>query len=163
MGLFSKLRKKEQPIEFIVPIKGELIEITEIPDPVFSGKMMGDGFGIKPANGEIYAPVSGVVSSIFPTLHAIGISVNDDVEILIHFGLDTVNLRGEGFEAFVAQGDKITAGDLMLKVDVDAIVDKVPSITTPIIFTKLENKEFSVDYGNAEAKQAGVITIKPKE
>ncbi len=160
MGLFSKFKKQPENIEFLLPIEGEVIEITEIPDPVFAGKMMGDGFGIKPTKGEVYSPVSGEIASIFPTLHALGIKVNDDVEVLIHFGLDTVNLKGEGFEAFVKQGDKVTAGDLLLKVDVAAIESKVPSITTPIIFTKFEGKTFEVNYGNATAKQAGVVTIK---
>lgn len=160
MGLFDIFKGKKEELNFVLPIKGEVISITDIPDPVFAGKMMGDGFGIIPANGEVYSPVNGEIASIFPTLHALGIKVDDDTEILIHFGLDTVNLKGEGFEAFVKQGDQVKAGDLLLKVDIDAIADKVPSLATPIIFTKLEGKEFDVKLGNADAKAEGVVTFK---
>ncbi len=162
MGFFSKFmkNKEEEGIKFITPIKGEIIKIDEIPDPVFAGKMMGDGFGIMPAEGKIYAPVTGEVSSIFPTGHAIGLKVGDDVEILIHFGLDTVNLKGEGFTAHVKQGDQVKAGDLLIEVDLDSVKDKVPSIATPVVFPKLENKTFEVKYQNVEAKEEGIIVIK---
>lgn len=161
MGLFDKFKKsKDTGLKFITPIKGEVIKLDEIPDPVFAGKMMGDGFGIMPAEGKIYAPVDGEVSSIFPTGHAIGIKVNDDIEVLIHFGLDTVNLKGEGFTAHVQQGDMVKAGDLLIDVDLDFVKDKVPSIATPIIFTKLENKTFEVKYQNVEAKEENIIVVK---
>ncbi len=160
MGLFNMFKGKKEELQFVLPIKGEVVSITDIPDPVFAGKMMGDGFGIIPENGEVYSPVTGEIASIFPTLHALGIKVGDDTEILVHFGLDTVNLKGEGFEAFVKEGDKVQAGDKLLQVDIDAIKDRVPSLTTPIIFTKLEGKEFDVKLGHADAKAEGVVTFK---
>ncbi len=160
MGLFDKFKKQTKEVEFLMPINGEVVNITEIPDPVFAGKMMGDGFGIIPADGNVYSPVSGEIASIFPTLHAVGIKVDDSTEILIHFGLDTVNLKGEGFESFVEQGQKVVAGDQILKVDLEAITPKVPSTITPIIFTKLEGKTFDVKLGKADAKTAGIVTFK---
>lgn len=162
MGLFDmfKKNKEDKGMQFIMPIKGEVIKIDEIPDPVFAGKMMGDGFGIMPAEGKVYAPVDGEVSSIFPTGHAVGLKVGEDIEILIHFGLDTVNLKGEGFTAHVKQGDVVKAGDLLIEVDLDAVKGKVPSIATPVVFPKLENKTFEVKYQNVEAKEEGIVTIK---
>ncbi len=162
MGLFDKFKKNKeaQGIKFITPIKGEVIKLDEIPDPVFAGKMMGDGFGIMPTEGKVYAPVSGEVSSIFPTGHAVGLKVGEDIEMLIHFGLDTVNLKGEGFTAHVKQGDMVEAGDLLIEVDLDFVTPKVPSIATPIVFPKLENKTFEVQYQTVEAKQEGIVTIK---
>ncbi len=162
MGLFDmfKKNKADKGMKFIMPIKGEVIKIDEIPDPVFAGKMMGDGFGIMPAEGKVYAPVDGEVSSIFPTGHAVGLKVGEDIEILIHFGLDTVNLKGEGFTAHVKQGDVVKAGDLLIEVDLDAVKGKVPSIATPVVFPKLENKTFEVKYQNVEAKEEGIVTIK---
>ncbi len=162
MGLFDMFKKgnKEEGIKFIMPIQGEVIKLDEIPDPVFAGKMMGDGFGIMPTDGKVYSPVDAEISSIFPTGHAVGLKVGEDVEILIHFGLDTVNLKGEGFTAHVKQGDVVKAGDLLIEVDLDAVTGKVPSIATPIVFPKLENKTFEVQYQNVEAKQEGIVTIK---
>ncbi len=162
MGLFDmfKKNKADKGMQFIMPIKGEVIKIDEIPDPVFAGKMMGDGFGIMPAEGKVYSPVDGEVSSIFPTGHAVGLKVGEDIEILIHFGLDTVNLKGEGFTAHVKQGDVVKAGDLLIEVDLDTVKGKVPSVATPIVFPKLENKTFEVKYQNVEAKEEGIVTIK---
>jgi glucose PTS system EIICBA or EIICB component len=126
---------------FIAPIEGELLPITEVPDQVFSQKMMGDGFAILPKEGTVVAPVDGKIVNVFPTKHAIGIESANGREILIHFGIDTVKLNGEGFEAFVSQGDTVKKGDLLLKVDIDAIKDKVPSLMTPIVFTNLKEGE----------------------
>lgn len=160
MGLFDKFKAKKKNVDFLMPIDGKIIEITEIPDPVFAGKMMGDGFGIQPKNGKVYSPVTGKVESVFPTLHAIGLKVNDDIEVLIHFGLDTVTLKGEGFTCHVEQGQMVNAGDLLLEVNLDEVESKVPSIITPIIFTKLEGHSFEINYGEYDAKDASAITIK---
>lgn len=168
MSIFNKLfgkkeevQKKDEKIEFVMPMSGEVIDISEIPDPVFSKKMMGDGFGIKPSkdSNDIFAPVSGEVVSIFPTKHALGIKTKEGIEILLHVGIDTVNLKGEGFEAFVEQGDKIQAGDKILSVNFNEIESKVPSIITPIIFTAIEGYTFEVVKGSKTAKENNVINI----
>lgn len=157
MGLFDKF-KKTNTIEIKMPINGKVINITEVPDPVFSQKMMGDGFAVDPTDGKVYSPVDGKIETVFPTGHAIGITVNDNVEVLIHFGLDTVNLKGEGFISKVKQGDVVKAGDLLVEVDFDEVKSKVPSVVTPIIFTKLENSNFEVTYSDFEAcNQIGKI------
>lgn len=126
---------------FVSPMDGKIINLTEILDPVFSEKMMGDGFAIEPLNGEVVSPVNGTIEVVFPTKHAIGITANNGREILVHFGLDTVTLNGEGLEALVAKGDKVKAGQPILRVDIEAIKNKVPSLITPIIFTNLKEGE----------------------
>lgn len=132
-------------IKIVSPLDGKLTNLSEVPDQVFSQKMMGDGFAIDPTSGEVVSPVDGIVAMVFGTKHAIGINTEDGLEILIHFGIDTVKLNGEGFECLVSQGEKVKAGQLLLKVDIDEIEEKVPSIITPIIFTNLpEGKSIGI-------------------
>jgi glucose PTS system EIICBA or EIICB component len=123
---------------FVAPITGELKDITEVPDQVFSGKMMGDGFAILPEEGMIVSPVDGKIVNVFPTKHALGIESKGGREILIHVGIDTVKLQGEGFESLVKEGDQVEAGQPLLKVDLDFIKANAPSIITPIVFTNLK-------------------------
>lgn len=146
---------------FVAPIKGELVPITEVPDPVFSGKMMGDGFAIIPSEGTVVSPVDGKIVNLFPTKHAIGILADSGREILIHFGIDTVKLKGEGFEALVAENDQVTKGQPLLKVDLEYIKENATSTITPIVFTNLAEGEFvQIDkQGNVELKQENVISI----
>ncbi|UOY93844.1 glucose-specific PTS transporter subunit IIBC [Ectobacillus sp. JY-23] len=147
--------------EIAIPIDGKILPITAVPDQVFSGKMMGDGFAIEPSEGTVVSPVNGEIVNIFPTKHAIGIQSEGGKEILIHFGIDTVKLGGEGFESLVAQGDKVTQGQPLLKVDLDFVKNNAPSIITPIVFTNLKDgQEVVVTEGTATKGQKGVITIK---
>ncbi|MFA6074883.1 MAG: glucose-specific PTS transporter subunit IIBC [Negativicutes bacterium] len=121
--------------DFLAPLEGKIISLEEVPDQVFSQKFMGDGFAIVPKSGEVVSPVDGVIETFFPTKHAIGIKADNGTEILIHFGVDTVNLNGEGFTAHAKQGDRVTAGQKLLSVDLAVVASKVPSIITPIIIT----------------------------
>ncbi|KGX88125.1 glucose-specific PTS transporter subunit IIBC [Pontibacillus litoralis] len=154
--------KECNAFSFVSPLEGQMMAITEVPDQVFSGKMMGDGFAINPSDGEVVSPVNGKVLNVFPTKHALGLEAEDGTEVLIHFGIDTVNLKGEGFEAFVQEGDEVKQGQPLLKVDIDAVKPKVPSIVTPIIFTNLkEGQEVKVNIeGSVTKQQADVIEIK---
>lgn len=147
---------------FIAPLDGQILPITEVPDEVFSQKMMGDGFAIEPANGEVVSPVNGVITTVFPTKHAIGITAANGDEILIHFGIDTVNLKGEGLEALVEQGAEVKAGQPILKANLDLIKDKVPTLITPIVFTNLaEGQTVSVKAGSQIKRgQNDIVTIK---
>lgn len=146
---------------FVSPLDGELIQITEVPDEVFSQKMMGDGFAIKPSSGEVVSPVNGTITTVFPTKHAIGITSEGGLEILIHFGIDTVNLKGEGLTALVDQGEKVKTGQPILKANIDEIKDKVPSLITPIVFTNLkEGQKIVIQPGQRVNKgQQGVVKI----
>ncbi|WP_280769520.1 glucose-specific PTS transporter subunit IIBC [Salipaludibacillus daqingensis] len=124
-----------------MPLKGDIKPLSEVPDKMFAEKMMGDGFAIDPADGKVVSPVDGKIVNLFATKHAIGIEAEDGTEILIHVGIDTVNLKGEGFEAHVAQGDTVTIGQPLLTFDLDAIREKAPSVITPVIFTNLSEEQ----------------------
>lgn len=147
--------------ELISPIKGELHPITDVPDQVFSGKMMGDGFAILPTEGLVVAPAAGKIVNLFPTNHAIGLETVNGREILIHFGIDTVNLKGEGFEPLVSQGDTVEIGQPLLKVDLEYVKQHVPSIMTPIVFTNLrDGEQIRLNkQGTVDIKQENIITI----
>ena len=114
---------------------GEVIALEHVKDPVFSQKMMGDGFAVEPANGNIVSPVSGTVSSIFPTKHALGLVTEAGLEVLVHIGLDTVSLEGKPFTVHVAEGQKVAAGDLLVTADLDAIREAGRETSTIVVFT----------------------------
>ena len=117
---------------------GEVIALEQVKDPVFSQKMMGDGFAVEPANGNIVSPVSGTVSSIFPTKHALGLVTEAGLEVLVHIGLDTVSLEGKPFTVHVAEGQKVAAGDLLVTADLDAIRAADRETSTVVVFTNAE-------------------------
>ena len=114
---------------------GQVIALEQVKDPVFSQKMMGDGFAVEPANGNIVSPVSGTVSSIFPTKHALGLVTEAGLEVLVHIGLDTVSLEGKPFTVHVAEGQKVAAGDLLVTADLDAIRAAGRETSTVVVFT----------------------------
>ena len=141
--------------------KAEIKPLSEVPDAVFAEKMMGDGFAIVPSEGTVVSPVDGTIVTFFPTKHALGILADSGREILIHVGIDTVKLEGKGFEALVAQGDRVKKGQPLLKFDVDYIKEHATSIITPIIFTNLFEGESVVinKSGNVELKEENIVTI----
>ena len=118
--------------------EGRLLNIEDVPDEVFSKKMMGDGYAVEPSANTFYSPCDGKVSLIPETLHAVGITADTGAEVLIHIGMDTVNLKGEGFTPKVKEGDVVKAGDPLVEADLDAIRDKVPSTITPVIITNID-------------------------
>lgn len=130
-----------------------MIPLEQVPDPVFSQKMMGEGVAIMPTGGDVVAPIDGTVVLISKTKHAIGIRTKDDTEVLIHVGLETVTLKGEGFTVFVNEGDVVSTGQKLMTVDWDFIKDKVPSIITPVVITN--SAERTVEYTDASASVAG--------
>ena len=114
---------------------GQVVALEQVKDPVFAQKMMGDGFAVEPANGNIVSPVSGTVSSIFPTKHALGLVTEAGLEVLVHIGLDTVSLEGKPFTVHVAEGQKVAAGDLLVTADLDAIRAAGRETSTIVVFT----------------------------
>jgi PTS system D-glucosamine-specific IIC component len=155
MGILKVFKRKndlasEAKKGIFMPITGKLLAITEVPDAVFSQKMMGDGFAVEPEEGKVYSPVSGKIVSVFPTKHAITMLADEGHELLIHFGMDTVALKGEGFTIHVKDGDHVGPEDLLMSVDLDAVGPKVPSLITPIIFMNLGEKSI-------ELKKTGTI------
>jgi sugar PTS system EIIA component len=126
---------KKQKLQIFAPTNGEIIPLEQVPDPVFSEKMMGEGIAIIPTGGDICSPVEGKIIQIAPTKHAIGILAEDGTEILVHVGLETVALKGEGFTVLVNMGEKVSVGQLLVKVDWDYIKTHAKSIVTPIVIT----------------------------
>ena len=114
---------------------GQVVALEQVKDPVFAQKMMGDGFAVEPANGNIVSPVSGTVSSIFPTKHALGLVTEAGLEVLVHIGLDTVSLEGKPFTVHVTEGQQVAAGDLLVTADLDAIREAGRETTTVVVFT----------------------------
>lgn len=131
--------------DIYAPGIGQIIPLSEVPDQVFAGKMMGDGVGFIPEKGEIVAPFDGTVKTIFPTKHAIGLESESGVEVLIHIGIDTVKLNGEGFESLINVDEKVTQGQPLMKVNLAYLKAHAPSIVTPMIITNLENKELVIE------------------
>ncbi|HCU0636926.1 TPA: PTS transporter subunit IIABC [Staphylococcus aureus] len=133
------------------PLTGEVTPLSEVPDQVFSEKMMGDGIAIKPSQGEVRAPFNGKIQMIFPTKHAIGLVSDSGLELLIHVGLDTVKLNGEGFTLHVEEGQEVKQGDLLINFDLDYIRNHAKSDITPIIVTQgnITNLDFKQgEHGN---------------
>lgn len=134
------------------PLNGKVVSLDEVPDPVFSGKVLGEGCAIIPIDGKIYSPVNGEVSSVAETLHAYGFTSEDDLEVLIHFGLETVGLKGEGFVAHVKEGDKVKVGDLIAEVDMDLLREKELNTITPVLICGgvEDEEELSIAFGDVK-------------
>lgn len=130
--------KKNKTIELVSPITGNILPMEEVPDKVFSDKMMGDGLAIEPSEGKILSPVDGTIVTIFPTNHAIGLESKEGLEILIHIGLDTVELQGEGFNRIIEEGQKVKKGDLLMEFDIEKIQVAGKSTITPIVITNMD-------------------------
>ena len=141
MGLFDIFKKKEKTIVIIYsPMNGKVIELKEVPDEAFAQKMVGDGCAIEPDKGIICSPIDGQLMNIFPTNHAIIFETIDGLEMIIHFGIDTVKLDGKGFQKLREPGP-IKIGDEIIKYDLDDIKDGVPSTRSPIIINNMEKVE----------------------
>ena len=139
---------------------GQVITIENVKDPVFSQKMMGDGFAVEPENGHIVSPVAGKITSIFPTKHALGLVTENGLEVLVHIGLDTVSLEGKPFEVKVSEGQTVAAGDLLVEADLDAIHEAGRETTTVVVFTNADAiKSVSVQHTGQLAANAPVATV----
>lgn len=142
--LFAK-RKKAITEKITAPVNGELIRISEVPDPVFAQKMMGDGVAIIPEDGNFVSPAKGEIIKVFPTKHAVGLRTVNGLELLIHIGLETVELNGKGFQTFVVPGQKVEPGELLVKADLQYLEEKNKEIVTPVIITNMEEKVASLE------------------
>ena len=141
MGLFDIFKKKEKTIVTIYsPMNGKVIELKEVPDEAFAQKMVGDGCAIEPDKGIICSPIDGQLMNIFPTNHAIIFETIHGLEMIIHFGIDTVKLDGKGFQKLREPGP-IKIGDEIVKYNLDDIKDGVPSTRSPIIINNMEKVE----------------------
>ena len=117
---------------------GRLMPITDVKDEVFSQKMLGDGYAIKPTAGKIYSPVAGTVTTVFPTKHAIGITIDNNLEILVHLGIDTVELKGEPFKVAVKQGDTVKQDDYLASMNTELITTENYDDTVIVVYTNMD-------------------------
>lgn len=138
--LFNR-EKEEKSLEIYAPLNGKIIALEEVPDPVFSQKMMGEGIAIEPVDGKVLSPVNGKIIQVPESKHAVGIEAEDGSEILIHVGLETVALKGEGFTAKVSQGDKVKVGDELIEFDLAYITEHAEATVTPIVITNSLNSD----------------------
>ncbi|WP_347161470.1 PTS transporter subunit IIABC [Peptostreptococcus anaerobius] len=157
----KKILNLESSLEVLAPVNGTIYDLSKVNDEVFSQKLMGEGFAAQTEDGDIYSPVSGEVGMIFPTKHAIIVATDDGLEVLIHMGIDTVKLEGEGFELFCSVGDKVKAGDKLAHMDLEFIKSKGYETITPVIFTNLEaGKTIEVSEGKSVKAEAGRVGIR---
>lgn len=146
--------KKKKYVDIYSPINGRLLKIEDVPDPVFSRKMVGDGVALEPTEGIVYSPVNGTLIQLFPTKHALGIKTEEGLEVLIHIGMDTVEMKGNGFESFVSEGEKVKVGDKLIKFDME-LVKKEHPLTSPIIITNMDIVDKIVKEPDGEEVKAG--------
>ena len=157
----NKVDLGESSMEILSPANGDLLDLSEVPDDVFSQKLMGEGFAVESADGDIYAPVSGEIGMIFPTKHAIIIATEDGIEVLIHMGIDTVKMDGRGFELFCEMGQKVKAGDKLAHMDKAVFQAEGYPTVTPVIFTNLDaSKKIDLVEGQVKAGDKDRIVCK---
>lgn len=134
----AKTAATGESVDLVAVANGEVIAIEAVADPVFSGKMMGDGFAVEPTDGTIVSPVNGTIKSVFPTKHAIGIETKEGVEVLVHMGIDTVSLEGKPFSIKVKEGDQVQAGQVLAQVDLEALQQADKKATMIVVFTNMD-------------------------
>lgn len=164
MSIFNKFNKKKgsavAPEELTAAVSGRVIDISAVKDDVFSQKMMGDGIAIIPDSLEIVAPSSGSITSVYPTGHAVNMHLDIGINIIIHIGIDTVELKGEGFALRVKEGQKVSRGDTLVKINKKLLLNSTVDMTTLVIFPELKERNIeknSVD--NVTAGKDVVATI----
>ncbi|MEI3612943.1 PTS sugar transporter subunit IIA [Pseudogracilibacillus sp. SO30301A] len=150
-NLFKKSKNQEE-LHIYAPLSGKIVPLEEVPDPVFRQKMMGEGIAIIPDEGKVVSPIEGKIVQVPETKHAIGIEGTDGIEILIHVGLETVALKGEGFSVNVATGDKVSVGDSLLDFDLEYIKEHADDIITPIVITN--SNDIDKKFTMSEEKEA---------
>lgn len=149
--MFNFFKKEE--FKIVAPINGTLIPLSEVEDQVFSQKLMGDGFAIVPKGNSVVAPISGVAECVFPTGHAVGIKTKNGIECIVHIGIDTVELNGEGFEVLIRQGEKIKAGQPIVRLDKELIEQKGYQCTTMVVFPSGYDHEFNLETKSVEQNE----------
>lgn len=156
--------KKKQEIKLKAFLSGKIIPIDKVPDEVFASKAMGEGIAIDPENNIVIAPADGVISIVMESSkHAVGLTLNNGAELLIHVGIDTVNMNGEGFEVFVKAGDKVKAGEKLIRFDKDLIVEKGFKSTTMMVLTNIDNfpnTVFNTEEEKVTSNEAVVATFR---
>ena len=142
MGLFDKLfgskDNKGAEVEIYAPLSSEIVNIEDVPDVVFSEKIVGDGIAIRPTGNKIVAPIDGVIGKIFETNHAFSMESREGVELFVHFGIDTVELKGEGFTRIAEEGQEVKKGDVIIEFDLPLLEAKAKSVLTPVVISNMD-------------------------
>ncbi|MBE8595961.1 PTS glucose transporter subunit IIA [Xenorhabdus sp. BG5] len=168
MGLLDKLKslvsddkKNSGSIEIIAPLSGEIVNIEDVPDVVFAEKIVGDGIAIKPTGNKIVAPVDGTIGKIFETNHAFSIESDSGIELFVHFGIDTVELKGEGFKRIAEEGQRVQKGDLVLEFDLVFLEERAKSTLTPVVISNMDEiKELTKVNGSVVVGESVIMRIK---
>lgn len=165
MGLFDKLfgskENKSVEVEIYAPISGEIVNIEDVPDVVFSEKIVGDGVAVRPIGNKIVAPVDGVIGKIFETNHAFSMESKEGIELFVHFGIDTVELKGEGFTRIAQEGQSIKRGDTVIEFDLPLLESKAKSVLTPIVISNMDEISCIVKKsGEVVAGESVVLALK---
>ncbi|MFT4215931.1 MAG: PTS glucose transporter subunit IIA [Micropruina sp.] len=143
---------KKKPAPTLLSVAdGDVIAMDAVSDPVFASKTMGDGFAVRPTSDGVVSPFNGEIVSIFPTKHAIIMHSDDGLDVLIHMGIDTVALKGEGFDIKVTKGDKVSAGQPLAAMDLGYVVEQGKETTIIVVITNLDGKRLKLTTGNASA------------
>ncbi|WP_177188611.1 PTS sugar transporter subunit IIA [Alkalibacterium subtropicum] len=155
--------EKDPKVILTSPVNGKVIPIEEVEDPVFSQKMMGDGFGVDPSDGDVYAPGSGKVVSVFPTQHAVGLEMDNGVEVLVHIGIDTVELEGGPFDTLVKEGDTVTSETKISTVDLAGLKEAGKKETVIVVFTNMDQvDDYSLDTTGDTTRGTEIGTVTSK-
>jgi PTS system glucose-specific IIA component len=145
MGFFDSLKKavsgntqSDNTIDLIAPLSGEIVAIEDVPDVVFAEKIVGDGIAIRPTGDKMVAPCDGTIGKIFETNHAFSLESDTGIELFVHFGIDTVELKGEGFTRIAQEGQKVKAGDTIIEFDLEFLKANAKSILTPVVISNMD-------------------------
>lgn len=173
--MFGKLKEKlglrnnptppaRPSMEILAPIEGDCVAMSEVPDPTFSGEILGRGIAIRPTNGRAVSPVDGTIDTIFDTGHAVSIHADAGMEILIHIGIDTVNLRGQGYNTHVQNGQRVKAGDLLITFDMESIQTTGYNLITPVIICNTDAyTNFDFTTGTHVAELDSIMRFQPSQ
>ncbi|HIP76519.1 MAG TPA: PTS glucose transporter subunit IIA [Psychromonas hadalis] len=163
MGLFDIFKGKKEEvatIDILAPITGEIIAIEDVPDVVFAEKIVGDGIAIRPTGNKMVAPCDGEIGKIFETNHAFSLESDTGVELFVHFGIDTVELKGQGFTRIASEGQKVKAGDTIIEFDLEYLTANAKSILTPVVISNMDElKELQKMSGNVTVGADPVLKI----
>ncbi|MCW9714870.1 PTS glucose transporter subunit IIA [Avibacterium avium] len=165
MGFFDKLfgskSNKTVEVEIYAPLSGDIVNIEDVPDVVFSEKIVGDGIAIRPTGNKLVAPVDGVVGKIFETNHAFSMESTDGVELFVHFGIDTVELKGEGFRRVAEEGQTVKRGDTIIELDLELLEAKAKSVLTPVVISNMDEiSHIEKKTGEVVAGESVVLVVK---
>jgi len=167
MGFFDSLKKAvsgntqtNDTINLVAPLSGEIVAIEDVPDVVFAEKIVGDGIAIRPTGNKMVAPCDGEIGKIFETNHAFSLESDTGIELFVHFGIDTVELKGEGFTRIAQEGQKVKAGDTIIEFDLEFLKGKAKSILTPVVISNMDEiKELQKMSGSVEVATDVVLKI----